>query len=136
VGYLDDEGFLYVKDRSKDVIIRGGENIDSTTVENAVYDDPRVLDCAAVAVPDPKLGELVAVIVTAKDAYKGQLTEQDVIKRSRKLLPAFAVPVMAVITDVSIPRNATGKVVKAELRRMAKEEWEKRTRHLTLPAKL
>ncbi|KAG5636318.1 hypothetical protein H0H81_008432 [Sphagnurus paluster] len=60
LGFLDNEGFLYIKDRIKDIIIRGGENIDSVSVENALYRDPRVLEAAAVGVPDERLGELVA----------------------------------------------------------------------------
>lgn len=55
----DEEGFFYIRDRLKDVIIRGGENIAGGAVENAIYKDERVLHCAAVGVPDPKLGELV-----------------------------------------------------------------------------
>ncbi|KAG8905780.1 hypothetical protein FRB99_008259 [Tulasnella sp. 403] len=83
IGYLDGEGFLYIKDRLKDIIIRGGENIDSTAVENAIYLDNRVADCAAVAVPDPKLGEQVAVLLAPKPGFKGQIKEHDIVKIAR-----------------------------------------------------
>ncbi|KAJ7924833.1 hypothetical protein B0H13DRAFT_1976258 [Mycena leptocephala] len=75
LGYLDMEGFLYIKDRLKDVIIRGGENIDSVSVENALYSDSRVVEAAAVAVPDQRLGELVAAVVFVDPEFRGQVTE-------------------------------------------------------------
>ncbi|OCB89617.1 long-chain-fatty-acid-CoA ligase [Sanghuangporus baumii] len=90
--YIDEEGFLFIKDRIKDIIIRvkdiiirGGENIHSTEVENALYADERILDAAAVSVPDPRLGELVAAIVATRPHYKGQVAEEDVIENARKL---------------------------------------------------
>lgn len=60
IGYVDEEGFLYISDRQKDLVIRGGENIASVAVENEIYMHPGVLDCAVVPVPHPKLGEEVA----------------------------------------------------------------------------
>ncbi|KAG6848941.1 hypothetical protein H0H93_012583, partial [Arthromyces matolae] len=104
LGYVDEEGFLYIKDRSecsgilrslrnsqhvirnqvKDIIIRGGENIDSTTVENALYADDRVMEAAAVAVPHDRLGELVSAVVAIKPAYKGQVTEESLIAIAAK----------------------------------------------------
>lgn len=83
VGYVDEEGFLYIKDRLKDIIIRGGENVDSVTVENALYADPRVLEAAAVGVPDERLGELVAAIVSLRPAYLGQVTEEELISQTK-----------------------------------------------------
>ncbi|KAG8849865.1 hypothetical protein FRB96_000610 [Tulasnella sp. 330] len=127
LGYMDEEGFLYIKDRVKDVIIRGGENIDSTTVENALYNHPIVLECAAVAVPDTRLGELVAVVVTVREEHKGQLNEKELIEISKTHLPSFAVPVMILELD-ELVKNAAGKVVKKDLRAIAKAAWEKRRR--------
>ncbi|KAG8874083.1 hypothetical protein FRB97_006173 [Tulasnella sp. 331] len=127
IGLLDEEGFLYIKDRSKDLIIRGGENIDSTTVENAVYNDPRVLECAAIAVPDPKYGELVSVMYTTKEGFKGQIKEAALIAETKKHLPSFAVPVMAIEVNEMI-RNAVGKVQKKDMRPTAVAEWERRAK--------
>ncbi|KAG6844698.1 hypothetical protein H0H87_004574 [Tephrocybe sp. NHM501043] len=84
LGYLDGEGFLYIKDRLKDIIIRGGENIDSVSVENALYRDPRILEAAAVGVPDERLGELVAAVVSVKSAHQGTVTEASLITLARK----------------------------------------------------
>ncbi|KAG6867798.1 hypothetical protein C0993_010968 [Termitomyces sp. T159_Od127] len=84
LGYLDEEGFLYIKDRLKDIIIRGGENIDSVAVENALYHDPRISEAAAVGVPDGRLGELVAAVVSVKPAYRGTVTGASLITIARK----------------------------------------------------
>ncbi|KAF8322099.1 acetyl-CoA synthetase-like protein [Clavulina sp. PMI_390] len=77
LGYVDKEGFLYIKGRVKDLIIRGGENIDAVSVENAFYDDERVLSCAAVGVPDARLGELPAVFVVPKHGM--EVTEEELM---------------------------------------------------------
>ncbi|KAJ3517299.1 hypothetical protein NMY22_g13995 [Coprinellus aureogranulatus] len=123
LGYLDEEDFLYIKDRIKDVIIRGGENIDSVSVENALYADPRVHEAAAVGVPDERLGELVTAVVSVKPPYRTSVTEATLITSVRNRwafhlhtpcnslaygkipltfdfahrLPRFAVPVMIVV---------------------------------------
>ncbi|KAG6917312.1 hypothetical protein DXG01_002970 [Tephrocybe rancida] len=96
LGFLDGEGFLYIKDRLKDIIIRGGENIDSVSVENALYRDPRILEAAAVGVPDERLGELVAAVVSVKPLHQGNVTEASLIALARK---QFALPVMIVVLD-------------------------------------
>ncbi|KAL5480310.1 hypothetical protein ACEPAI_1580 [Sanghuangporus weigelae] len=124
--YIDEEGFVYIKDRIKDIIIRGGENIHSTEVENALYADERILDAAAVSVPDPRLGELVAAVVATKPHYKGQVAEEEVIDNARKLLPAHAVPVLVLVQDELIERNANGKIVKTDLRKRVRREWARR----------
>ncbi|KAL0072408.1 hypothetical protein AAF712_000171 [Marasmius tenuissimus] len=84
IGMMDDEGFLYVKDRIKDIIIRGGENIASIAVENALYMDSRVMEVAAVGVPDTRLGELVAALVSVKPPFRGKVTETSLIELARK----------------------------------------------------
>ncbi|KAA1466482.1 acetyl-CoA synthetase-like protein [Dentipellis sp. KUC8613] len=126
VGFVDHEGFLYIRDRIKDLIIRGGENIDSVSVENAVSADDRLLEVAAVAVPDKRLGELVAVVASVKAAYQGKVKEEEVIAIARKRLPRFAVPVMIVLLDDRLARTPSGKILKGELRQLAKDEWLKR----------
>ncbi|KAI0068682.1 acetyl-CoA synthetase-like protein [Artomyces pyxidatus] len=126
VGLLDHEGFLYIRDRIKDLIIRGGENIDSVSVENAISADSRLLEVAAVGVPDKRLGEQVAAVVYVKPTYQGQVSEGDIIRFASKSLPRFAIPVMVIVQDERLPRNPAGKILKADLRRLAKIEWEKR----------
>ncbi|KAF9029002.1 acetyl-CoA synthetase-like protein [Hymenopellis radicata] len=126
IGVLDEEGFLYIKDRIKDIIIRGGENVSSVTVENALHTDPRVLEAAAVGVPDKRLGELVTAVVSIKPAYRGQVTESSLMLMARELLPRFAVPVMIVIRDEPFELTPSGKIIKAEIRQIARFHWEQR----------
>ncbi|KAG6849878.1 hypothetical protein H0H93_004096 [Arthromyces matolae] len=128
LGYLDKEGFLYIKDRIKDIIIRGGENIDSVAVENALYRDPRVSEAAAVGVPDDRLGELVAAVVSVKPAYRGAVTGASLIATARKHLPRFAVPVMIIVQDEPFELTPSGKIIKSNLRQLAQWHWEERAR--------
>ncbi|KAF9058217.1 hypothetical protein BJ165DRAFT_1426444 [Panaeolus papilionaceus] len=126
LGYLDTEGFLYIRDRIKDIIIRGGENIDSVTVENVLYADTRILEAAAVGVPDPRLGELVAAVVSIKPPYHGQVTERELIEHVAKKLPKFAVPVMIIIQNEPFERTPSGKILKPQLRELAAKAWVER----------
>ncbi|KAK0481299.1 hypothetical protein IW261DRAFT_1470086 [Armillaria novae-zelandiae] len=128
LGYVDEEGYVYIKDRMKDIIIRGGENIDSISVENALYTEPGVLEAAAVGVPDKRLGELVAALVTLKPGYRRRINEKKLLAISRKLLPKFAVPVMIVVKDGEFDHTPSGKIIKTRLRVMAREEWARRTK--------
>jgi len=104
---------------------------DSVTVENALYADPRVLEVAAVGVPDERLGELVVALVSVRPDYQGQLTEAMLLTQARKRLPKFAVPVMILILNATFERTPSGKIIKGELRRIAKKQWE--LRRLTVP---
>ncbi|KAL1759440.1 hypothetical protein FB107DRAFT_205000 [Schizophyllum commune] len=123
IGYLDSEGFLYIKDRIKDIIIRGGENVDSVAVENALYNDPRVLQAACVGVPDARLGELVTAVVHVR-AGQG-VTDAALLARCRTSLPRFAVPVMIVVQYSSLEMTPSGKIVKHGLRKFMREKWER-----------
>jgi len=102
LGVIDSEGYLHIRDRIKDLIIRMGENIDSTSVENAMYLDNRIYQAAAVGIPDARLGEIVAVIVSTKPGYHGQVTEEDLMDLARKNLPKFAQPYLILIQDKPI----------------------------------
>ncbi|KAF8076364.1 hypothetical protein FPV67DRAFT_1471446 [Lyophyllum atratum] len=126
LGCLDKDGFLYIRDRIKDIIIRGGENIDSVSVENALYADNRVMEAAAVGVPHARLGEVVAAVISVKPEFKGQLTEASLIDTAAKSLPKYAVPVLIVIQDEPLERTQSGKILKGELRKIARVAWEKR----------
>jgi len=92
-------------------------------VEDALYLDPRVAQCAVVPVPDAKLGELVAAVVVAhRQAGEAGPTEAEMVRVASRSLPAHAVPVMILFRD-ELPRNAPGKVLKATLKVDAAEEW-------------
>ncbi|MDQ2879228.1 MAG: acyl--CoA ligase [Pseudomonadota bacterium] len=111
---LDDEGFVYIVDRAKDMVIRGGENIYSTEVENALYAHPAVTDCALIGVPHRTLGEEpVAVVHLArgKEASEGELQQW-----VRDRLAAFKVPVVIRFVPEMLPRNANGKILKRDLK--------------------
>jgi len=126
LGYVDEEGFVYIKDRLKDIIIRGGENIDSVSVENALYTDPRVLEAAAVGVPDERLGELVAAVVSLKPAYYNQVSEAALLALARERLPRFAVPVIIIVQNEPLEHTPSGKIMKEQLRRLARDRWKER----------
>ncbi|GAA2617041.1 long-chain-fatty-acid--CoA ligase [Actinomadura fulvescens] len=110
-GYLDEDGYLYIHDRVKDMIISGGENIYPAEVENVVMSHPAVTDCAVIGVPDAKWGETPkAVVVLSED-----VSEQDLIAYCRERLAHFKCPTSVERRD-AIPRNPTGKILKRELR--------------------
>ncbi len=114
VGKLDEEGFLYVVDRIKDVIIRGGENIYAAEIEAVLYEHPDVQEAAIVGIPDEKYGEIVGAFIRLHD---GATTTADEIRDwVRGRLAAFKVPAVVDFRSDSLPRNATGKVLKRELR--------------------
>ena len=113
VGYLDDDGFLYLTDRKKDMIISGGENIASSEVERVIYELPQVREVAVVGIPDERWGERpVAVVVLADSAA---LELPDLADHCSKRLAAFKVPKQLIIRD-HLPRNPSGKVLKRVLR--------------------
>jgi acyl-CoA synthetase (AMP-forming)/AMP-acid ligase II len=114
VGKLDDEGFLYVVDRLKDVIIRGGENIYAAEIEAVLYEHPDVQEAAIVGIPDEKYGEIVGAFIRLHD---GATPDADAIRDwVRGRLAAFKVPAVIDFRFDELPRNATGKVLKRELR--------------------
>jgi len=113
VGHLDAEGFLYLTDRKKDMIISGGENIASSEVERVIYELPAVREVAVVGVPDARWGEKpVAVVVLAENSA---LDLASLATHCRSRLAGFKVPKELVIRD-SLPRNPSGKVLKRVLR--------------------
>ena len=114
LGRLDDEGNLYVVDRLKDVIIRGGENIYAAEVEAALYEHPDITEAAIIGIPHDRLGEEVGAVVRARDGVK--ITEEDVREHVAARLASFKVPARVWITEDELPRNASGKILKRELR--------------------
>jgi long-chain acyl-CoA synthetase len=111
---LDEEGFCYIVDRIKDVIIRGGENIYSVEVEDALYTHPTVMDAALVPIPHPTLGEEPGAVVTLKPG--AQASEAELKAHVAERLAAFKTPVRILMSRDPLPRNANGKILKTELR--------------------
>jgi acyl-CoA synthetase (AMP-forming)/AMP-acid ligase II len=117
IGKIDDEGFLYILDRKKDMINRGGEKIYSLEVENLIFNYPKVLEVAVVGAPDSVLGEAVKAVIALKPGETA--SEEEIRKFCAEHLADYKVPKFIEFVD-SLPRNPAGKVVKAELRRPAK----------------
>ncbi|KAK0526740.1 hypothetical protein OC835_005189 [Tilletia horrida] len=119
----DPNGYVFILDRIKDLIIRGGENVSCTSVEGAVHGDPRVRECAAVGVPDERLGERVGIIVVIEPS--SSLDAQGVQDIARaKGLPKFAIPEVVWVRTEPLEKNANGKVVKRNLKEELKR-WMK-----------
>jgi len=113
VGYVDENDFLFVVDRIKDMVIRGGENIYPVEVENCILEHPDVIEVAAFGVPHDTLGEeLVATVHGESD-----LSEEDVRRWVGERLAGFKVPAHVTLRSEPLPKNATGKILKKQLRR-------------------
>ena len=110
---IDEQGYVLIKDRSKDIIIRGGENISSVEVEIAIAAHPAVLECAVVAAPDKALGEAPVALVVLKPGMS--LTPKELRDHCKERLARFKVP-RDVHFRESLPKGGTGKILKAELR--------------------
>ena len=113
LGVLDDEGYLYVVDRKKDMIKSGGENVASREVEEAIYEHPEVQEVAIFGVPDPRWIEAVAAAVVVREG--SSLDGPAVIAFCRERLAGFKTPKHVVVLD-ELPKNASGKIVKRDLR--------------------
>ncbi|APE35437.1 AMP-dependent synthetase [Nocardia mangyaensis] len=116
VGYFDEDGYLVLVDRIKDMIIRGGENLYPKEIENALYRHPAVHEAAVVGVPDPVLGEVPVAHVVA--APQPAVTVDELLGHCRAELAAFKVPA-AIVLVTELPRNPVGKIDKKRLRAMA-----------------
>jgi len=117
---LDEEGFCFIIDRAKDMLIRGGENIYCVEVENVLYDHPAVMDAAVVAKPHRILGEEPAAVVTLKPG--AEATEAELRAHVAERLAAFKVPVEIRFWHETLPRNPNGKILKTELKKLFAEE--------------
>jgi long-chain acyl-CoA synthetase len=117
---LDEEGFCYIIDRAKDMLIRGGENIYCIEVENVLYDHPAVMDAALVGIPHKTLGEEPGAVVTLKP--EASATEDELRAFVAERLAAFKVPVRVLFWSETLPRNANGKIIKPELRKLFDSE--------------
>ena len=117
---LDEEGFCYIVDRAKDMILRGGENIYSSEVENVLYDHPAVTDAALVGIPHPTLGEEPAAVVHLAPGTTATEAELQAFVAER--LAKFKVPVRVLFSHDTLPRNANGKILKKDLKALFEPE--------------
>jgi acyl-CoA synthetase (AMP-forming)/AMP-acid ligase II len=118
VAFISDDGFLYIMDRIKDLIISGGENVSSLEVENALIAHPKICDIAVVGTPDERWGECVtAVVVKSCDS----LNKDEVIVYGKQRLAGFKAPKRVIFMD-GIPRNTNGKILKKQLREICSNE--------------
>ena len=124
-GYMDDDGFIYVVDRVKDMIISGGENVYSVEVENAIAQHPAVAQCAVIGIPSEQWGEQVhAVVVTRAGAT---VTAAELIDFTKTLIAGYKCPRSVDVSQNPLPLSGAGKVLKRELR---KPFWENRERRV------
>jgi len=113
IGYLDDDGFLFLVDRAKDMVLRSGENVYSAEVEAAIYEHPAVAEAAVFAVPDERHGEAVgAAIVLLPET---ECSAEELRDHTRRLIAVFKVPEHLWFLDEALPTNANGKFVKRDL---------------------
>jgi len=112
-GYLDEDGYLFIQDRVKDMIISGGENVYPAEVENAIYAHPKVADVAVIGVPDQKWGEAVKACVVVKQGE--ELSEAEVIAHARLHIAGYKCPKSVDFID-ALPRNPSGKILRKDLR--------------------
>jgi fatty-acyl-CoA synthase len=116
LGVQHPDGYIEVKDRAKDIIISGGENISSLEVEEALYRHPKILEAAVVAKPDEKWGETPCAFVTLQEGQ--QADPQEIVDYCRGVLAGFKVP--RTIIFGPLPKTSTGKIQKFDLRERAK----------------
>jgi acyl-CoA synthetase (AMP-forming)/AMP-acid ligase II len=116
LGYMDEDGYVYIVDRIKDMIVSGGENIYCLEVENALMQHPAVLDAAVVGVPDPVMQEAVKAVLVLKPGMTA--TEDEIKEHCKNLIASYKKPKHVVFADGMLPRNPGGKVLKAALKDM------------------
>ena len=120
---VDEQGYVTIKDRAKDIIISGGENISSVEIENALFAHPAVFECAVVPAPDEVWGEVPVALVVLKPGAR--LDAEELLAHCRERLAGFKLPRRVEFRD-QLPKGGTGKVLKAELRELFWEGQEKR----------
>jgi fatty-acyl-CoA synthase len=110
---IDEEGYVLIVDRAKDMILTGGENVASAEIERVLYQHPAVLECAVIAIPDEKWGEVPKALITLRPG--SQATETDIAEHCRKHLAGFKIPKSIDLCD-ALPKGGTGKILKKVLR--------------------
>jgi long-chain acyl-CoA synthetase len=119
MGYLDEDGFLFVSDRIKDMIIRGGENIYPAEIEGIIHEFPGVAEAAVIGVPDEVYGESVVAFVVPMPGES--LDAEAMIAHVKNNTAPFKAPRKVIMAE-SLPKSAVGKILKRELRQMAAKE--------------
>jgi long-chain acyl-CoA synthetase len=117
LGYVDEEGFVYITGRAKDIVIRGGENVSCPEVEHALYEHPAVFECAVYGVPDERLGEAVAATIRVRAGE--QVTAEVLQKHLLARIARFKVPAHFFLREEELPRVASGKIDKRALKQDA-----------------
>jgi acyl-CoA synthetase (AMP-forming)/AMP-acid ligase II len=118
VGRWDEDGYLYIVDRKKDMILTGGENVYPREVEEVLYEHPAVVEAAVLGAPDPKWGEKVVAVVCVREGH--DITAAELVSFCRERIASYKKPRHVVFVDV-LPKNASGKVLKRELREQIAE---------------
>jgi len=124
LGTIDEEGYILIVDRGKDMILSGGENIASAEIERVIYGHPAVMECAVIAVPDDCWGEVPKAIVTLKPGQEA--ADEEIIAHCRQHLAGYKAPKTVEIVE-SLPKGGTGKILKRLLR---EKYWQGRERRV------
>jgi acyl-CoA synthetase (AMP-forming)/AMP-acid ligase II len=114
VGYRDADGYFYILDREKDMIVTGGENVYSGEVEAVIYEHPAVLEAAVFGIPDPQWGELVAACVVRKPGMA--LSAEDLVAHCRRFIANYKIPRQIDFSETELPKSGNGKILKRLLR--------------------
>jgi acyl-CoA synthetase (AMP-forming)/AMP-acid ligase II len=114
LGYMDKDGFVFIVDRAKDMVITGGENVFSVEVENAIYTHPAVQECAVVGIPHDEWGEMVHAIVVLHEGHT--LNEDELLAHCRERIAGYKIPRSIEFREESLPISGAGKILKNELR--------------------
>jgi len=113
IAYMDEDGYVYIVDRKKDMIVTGGENVYSTEVENVLYEHPAILEAAVIGIPDEKWGEAVHACVVLKEGMTA--TEEEIIAFCKENLARYKAPKSVEFLS-ALPRTGSGKIYKKGLR--------------------
>jgi fatty-acyl-CoA synthase len=125
IAVWDEEGYIHIVDRKKDIIISGGENISSIEVEKAIYAHPAVFECAVVSAPDERWGEIPVAIVALKEGQR--LTAGELLEFLERRIARFKLPRRIEFSPTPLPKTGTGKIVKRALR---EEFWKDKERRV------
>jgi acyl-CoA synthetase (AMP-forming)/AMP-acid ligase II len=124
MGYRDEDGYIFIVDRKKDIIISGGENVAPREVEEVLHQHPAVYEATVVGVPDKEWGEAVKAVVALKPEFKDKVNEAELIEFCRPRLAGYKRP-RSIDFVAELPKNAAGKIDKGSLKRHYKELYER-----------